>query len=81
MTLKTISLVDRQLAPIPEVVEVIETLLAKARSGELRGVAVAGVQARGLWSTAYVLGDGGLPALNLAVDVLKSRLVANPVDV
>lgn len=75
-----ISLADRRLEPVPDVVEALEHILERARRGEVRGLAIAATVPSGRWSTAYVIGDTGLPALNLAVDLLKSRLLANPTE-
>lgn len=77
---RVISLADRRLEPVPAVVEQLEQALERARRGEIRGLAIAATVPSGRWTSAYVIGDTGLPALNLAVDLLKSRLLANPTE-
>lgn len=70
-----VSLAEVRLAPVPEVVELLEALLDRARSGEVRGLAVATACAPHAEATAYALGDGGVAALVLSVCRLHRRLL------
>ena len=64
-----------RLAPVPAVVDALEDLLERAKSGEIRGFAVAASCDAGSDGTTYELGDGGIASLVLAMERLKLRLL------
>lgn len=71
-----VSLTEVRLTPVPEVVEELRALLARAETGEIRGFVLAGVCDKGETLTVIFHGDGGVAHLNLAVDRLKARLIS-----
>lgn len=76
--MKPISLADARLAPVPDVIVLLEGMLAQAKLGDLRGVAVAAALTRGEEATAYAIGDGSVASLTLAMERLKLRLLTEP---
>lgn len=72
-----IDLVVARREPDPNVVSLAEELLERARSGEIRSVALA-MEGPGFTSTAFELGrDGNRAHLNFALDGLKLRLLSD----
>lgn len=71
---KIARLADAQLAPVPEVVAALETMLQRAKSGELRAVAIAGVTTGRGTSTGWDPGDMGIAHLWYAVRCLENRM-------
>ncbi len=61
--------------PVPEVVELLERVLAMAQSGEVIGVAVAVSCHAGHDASAYELGEGTVAALYLATGRLQRRIL------
>ena len=66
-----------QNAPHPGVVAVLEEALEMARSGEIRGVAIATGRAGRCDGTVYAIGDSDIAILNVAIDRVKLRLLAH----
>jgi len=63
------------LAPVPEVVDLLEQLLDRARSGDLRSIACAGQSTAAGTYTCHELGDGDLAHLVTAMERSKLRLL------
>lgn len=63
------------MTPQPDVVATLEDLLARARAGEVRGVAVACSLTGRERATAYALGDGDYAHLVAGVAWLQHRLI------
>lgn len=70
-----VSLAAARLAPRPEVVEMLEDLLARAKSGEIRGIAVAAGCDAGSDGSAFEVGDSSIASLYLGMERLKLRLL------
>jgi len=65
-----------EIAPVPEVVEMLEQALARARSGEIRGIGLAMACAGNADMTALCTGDMSIATLVLANRRLELRLLA-----
>jgi hypothetical protein len=61
------------LPPCGDVIEYIETALDRAKSGELRAVAIAGVTRGSGITTCYTFGDADWRLLGFAVHCLDVR--------
>ncbi len=62
--------------PDPSIIEKLELILAKARSGELKALAICTVNADRAIGTSYRATDGtDIFALMGALDIVKSRIV------
>lgn len=70
-----VSLADRRLAPVPEVVAMFADLLRRAESGEIRGAVVGAACDAHCEATTYELGDGTIAALYLAIERARLRLL------
>lgn len=73
--MSVISLAERKLDPVPDVVALLESMLDKARRGEIRGVAVAVSCDAKYTGSAYDLGDGTISDLYLAMGRMQRRLL------
>ena len=61
--------------PVASVVELLEDMLARAQTGEIRGVAIACVTTDRCTSTAFERGDGSIAMLMASTLYLQHRLV------
>lgn len=61
--------------PNADVVELCEQLLAEAKSGKIRSVAVATVESEGVFGTAFECGDGAMLSLVGSVSLLKHDVI------
>lgn len=61
---------------VPSVVAFLEELIAMARAGKIRGIAVATVSADHGSGTAYEIGDGDAIPLVYGLERLKLRLLS-----
>ncbi len=62
--------------PNPQVIELLEDMLERAKSGQIRGIAIATVNRDDCTSTVFELGDGYLAPLTGSVSYLHKRLLA-----
>ena len=72
---KVVSLAERRLEPVPEVVAGIANLLDMAKRGEVRGYVIAVSADGGCDGTGYEIGDGTIAQLVLAIERAKLRLL------
>lgn len=61
--------------PVPEVVETLEAMLAKAQRGEIIGVGIVAACDGRADATAFAIGEGSIASLVLACERLKLRLL------
>jgi len=71
-----IDLTAARLQPVPEVVERLEEMLERARSGEVRGFAMACEAAGAATGTVFVIGDADIARLVCAGRRLELLLLA-----
>ena len=72
---KVVQLADARLAPQQEVVGHLQTMLDRAKSGELRAVAIAGVVSGGGATTGWSCGDMRIADIHYATGCLMARIV------
>jgi hypothetical protein len=70
-----VSLAERRLEPVARVVEVLEDMLARAKAGEVRGVAIGTACDAKCDGSVYAIGDQTIATLVLAVERVKLRLL------
>jgi len=75
MTATVTRLSELRLAPVPEVVEGLELLLEKARSGEVRGFAIGTACDAGCDGSMFVIGDSNISTIYLAIERVKLNLL------
>lgn len=64
-----------EVEPVPEVVEILEDLLTRAREGEIIGIAVAAACDQHCTGLTFEIGDSNIADLYLAIERLKLRLL------
>ena len=75
MKTRTVSLAKHRMQPVPEVVALLADLTRRAKSGEIRGIAVGVSCDQRSDGSCYVLGDGGIASLYLGIERCKARLL------
>jgi hypothetical protein len=75
---KIVTLADARQTAAPGVVEALEAMLARAKAGEIRAVAMAAVTTGRGASTGWVYGDMQIPDLWYAVRCLENRMTTVP---
>ncbi len=73
MTAPVVSIVA-DIEPLPELVATIETLLERAKSGDLRGIAFATNMADGMVGSSFEVGDSDAVRLMGALTWLSYRM-------
>jgi len=71
MTLKAI-----EAKPNDDVVDLCRQLLEDAKSGKVRGVAIATVESEGVFGCAFHCGDGAMLSLVGSVSLLKHDVIS-----
>lgn len=71
-----VNLAEHREQPDATIVEDCERLLAAAKAGTIRGIIACTVDAGRTVTTTFNLGDGGIAAMNLAIDYAKRRVLA-----
>jgi hypothetical protein len=61
--------------PVPEVVDTLRDLLARAEAGEIIGIAVGAACNGRADASTYALGEGSIASLVLALERCKVRLM------
>lgn len=64
-----------EVKEVPAVVEKLEEFLMRAKSGEIRAIAIAAQAPERCTLTAYELGDGDMGHLVLGLERIKLRLL------
>lgn len=67
--------------PVPEVIECLEELLARAKAGEVRAVALAYVLPEGITGTAWNSGAASRHELTSAIAQLEFRHMAQVMEI
>jgi hypothetical protein len=70
-----VSLAKHRLQPVPEVLALLADLTRRAKSGEIRGIAVGMSCDQRSDGSCYVIGDGGIASLYLGIERCKVRLL------
>lgn len=74
------SIEPEDAGPVPEVVEVIEQLLERARAGEVIGFSVGMVLTRGAVEVGFVQGAADMAALHYAAATNAHRILVHEDD-
>lgn len=61
--------------PVPDVIEICEDLLERAKAGTMIAIAVAAQSASATTTTVYSIGDGDVAHLICAIERVKLRLL------
>lgn len=74
------SIEPEQAGPVPEVVQLLEEVLVRAKAGEIIGVGLGLVLTRGCSQTGYALGEAYVTDLHYAAADLTRRLLVHEED-
>jgi hypothetical protein len=77
---KVIPLRALELAPRADVIALLEDMLERAKSGQVRGIAISVSTKGDCWGSAYKLGDGGIAHVIAGLVEVQARLLKNEVE-